>query len=714
MPLEQQEASSMDIASGIRSPNTIPAWSDRSNLNRLCLRCSKISWSSLQPTDNRYWATLRVSREPLRLGTLRESAHAGCHLCCLVLAQLEAEFLEEDDNRKSRTIRYGPESGPTYGDEAEIEIEGYFPNEYCCGQPPTTMFVSLNPTQVEENNVRVVKSELRTGFSIKALGLHRSLSTRASLGADNSTNLDHAESVARYWLKDCLESHEICAAQHKQSPNLPLRIIEIEGDESCLTARLLITDGQPARYVALSHRWGVEPTWKTTTKNLGPRQVAINLTSLSLTVQAAIKLTHALDIRFLWIDSICILQDDDEDWQRQSSNMTNIYRNAVLTIAACGKYDADDSCAPSRDILTSLDCQIAPSVVVSRQRMISKIDFGLLSDRGWTFQEQHLSPRILCFGGFYMAWRCCSGSRYDPNSSNFEERGTGLLPDLQPIQDELYPDLRMGLNNWYDMVREYSKRIITFPSDRLPALSGMALHYGTLLHRALSQIQTPDAQAALRRKELSDIYGDYFTQLDCIEYICGLWTFDIIRGLGWYVKHWNKSEPGPYRAPSWSWAAVYSEIWYPAFIGFPHNFWDEYRRGERLLPFDDASYVTTLSVRVKIVGANPFGAVDSGKITVLGPITPWMYVMLVDRDTFRKHFALHFDNSQAASINSVFLRLTRENCLILEAVSKPGCSGTYRRVGLVNQPLLSDESCDEWNKYMDNVFDWTETIVSII
>ena len=312
-----------------------------------------------------------------------------------------------------------------------------------------------------------------------------------------------------------------------------MRVIEIKGNESSLTVRLLITHGQTARYVALSHRWGIEPIWKTTTKNLGPRQVAINISSLSLTVQAAIQLTHALDIRFIWIDSLCILQDDDGDWQRQSSNMANIYRNAVLTIAACGKYDADDSCAPSRDILTFLDCEITPALVVGRQRRISKLDFGLLSDRGWAFHEQHLSPQILCCGGSYAAWRCCSGSRYNFDPLNLDERGTGLLPDLQPFQGDLYPDLRMGLDHWYDIVREYSERNITFSSDRLPALSGIALHYGTLLHRALSQTQTPDAQAALRRKELSSIYGDYSTELDCIEYVCGLWTFDIVHGLGW-------------------------------------------------------------------------------------------------------------------------------------------------------------------------------------
>ena len=197
-PLEQAKMSIMDILSGIRRPNAIPAWSDMSNLNNLCPRCSSISWSSLQPTDNKHWAILQVSREPLRLGTLRESAYAGCHVCCLVLAQLEAESLEQDDNRKSRTIMYGPESEFTYSDEAEIEIKGFFRSEYRCGQPPATVFVFLNPNRVDKKNVEVVKSELRTVFHIKALGQRQSLSTRANLGADIYTNLNHAESVARY------------------------------------------------------------------------------------------------------------------------------------------------------------------------------------------------------------------------------------------------------------------------------------------------------------------------------------------------------------------------------------------------------------------------------------------------------------------------------------------------------------------------------------
>ena len=88
--------------------------------------------------------------------------------------------------------------------------------------------------------------------------------------------------------------------------------------------------------------------------------------------------------------------------------------------------------------------------------------------------------------------------------------------------------------------------------------------------------------------------------------------------------------------------------------------------------------------------------------------------MLVDGKTFREHFTLRFDNSHAASINSVFLCLTREIRLILDAISKSAYLGTYRRGRLVTQPLYTNENCDEWNKYMNNFFDWTETIVSII
>ena len=119
--------------------------------------------------------------------------------------------------RKSRTDIYGPDSEPTYGDEAKIEIKGLFLSKYRCEQPLTTIFVYLNPTRVEENNVKVVKLELRTRFHIKALSTHRGISTRARLDADNSTYLNYVESVARHWLKDCLESYEVCVEQHNQS-----------------------------------------------------------------------------------------------------------------------------------------------------------------------------------------------------------------------------------------------------------------------------------------------------------------------------------------------------------------------------------------------------------------------------------------------------------------------------------------------------------------
>ena len=186
--------------------------------------------SSLQPTDYEHLASVQVSHEPLRLGTLRETAHAGCHPRCLVLVGLEAKFLEEDAYMKTRNIMYGLESKPIYGDEDEIKIEAYLPNKHYRGQLPSDVSVSLDPTRVEEDDVRVIRTTLKTTFSIEALDSHRSLITRASLGADTSSNLNHAESVARYWLKECLENHEICVAEHKQRQNMPLRIIEIEGD----------------------------------------------------------------------------------------------------------------------------------------------------------------------------------------------------------------------------------------------------------------------------------------------------------------------------------------------------------------------------------------------------------------------------------------------------------------------------------------------------
>lgn len=92
--------------------------------------------------------------------------------------------------------------------------------------------------------------------------------------------------------------------------------------------------GNCSDYVALSHCQGHHPFVATTKSTLRARKAGVAWTQLSKTFQDAIILTRDLGVDFVWIDSLCIIQDDAEDWAREASQMASIYRNGYITIAA--------------------------------------------------------------------------------------------------------------------------------------------------------------------------------------------------------------------------------------------------------------------------------------------------------------------------------------------------------------------------------------------
>ncbi|KAF0320296.1 het domain-containing protein [Colletotrichum asianum] len=95
-------------------------------------------------------------------------------------------------------------------------------------------------------------------------------------------------------------------------------------------------------YVALSHCWGPEQLHppETTWSNLRQRQECIDLTTLPSTFRDAVLVTRNLGVQYLWIDSLCIVQDDTADWQTESSKMAGYYSNAYLVISAAQAEDS--------------------------------------------------------------------------------------------------------------------------------------------------------------------------------------------------------------------------------------------------------------------------------------------------------------------------------------------------------------------------------------
>jgi hypothetical protein len=139
------------------------------------------------------------------------------------------------------------------------------------------------------------------------------------------------------WARECDETHTRCHDRSSDGaldgpPNLPTRILDVgmPGDDPFL----LVTTGQRDRYVALSHCWGGRNECITTKSTYEVYQRAIKLSSLSKTFQDAVRITHTLGMHYLWIDSLCILQDNEADWENEAANMGLIYEDASCTIAA--------------------------------------------------------------------------------------------------------------------------------------------------------------------------------------------------------------------------------------------------------------------------------------------------------------------------------------------------------------------------------------------
>jgi hypothetical protein len=131
------------------------------------------------------------------------------------------------------------------------------------------------------------------------------------------------------WIKECTGEYRHVGPQPNWTPTRLLKITDL-GHEVCLHT----PDMGNTKYAALSHCWGTIPPTALTSHNLRRFETGIRTKELPRTFQDAIWLTHQLHIPFIWIDSLCIFQDDPDDWIKESANMQYVYGNSFLTIAA--------------------------------------------------------------------------------------------------------------------------------------------------------------------------------------------------------------------------------------------------------------------------------------------------------------------------------------------------------------------------------------------
>ncbi len=173
--------------------------------------------------------------------------------------------------------------------------------------------------------------------------VQRDLTRQQSSGSKENLQLANA------WLNNCKHNHPACRPR-KAERWLPTRLLYV-GSQEKPVLRLMLSSSIDieSEYVALSHRWGTNKGFVLTSANKSQYLVEIPIFNLSTTLQDAVETTRNVGLQYLWVDSMCIVQDDEEDWARESATMSQVYGLSTCTIAAANSGSGDAGCVSTRN-----------------------------------------------------------------------------------------------------------------------------------------------------------------------------------------------------------------------------------------------------------------------------------------------------------------------------------------------------------------------------
>ncbi|KFZ25101.1 hypothetical protein V502_00422 [Pseudogymnoascus sp. VKM F-4520 (FW-2644)] len=220
----------------------------------------------------------------------------------------------------------------------------------------------------------------------------------------------------REWMRQCT-SHPRCQLDISgvyvpDCAKLPTRVISVGIHRTDVS--LFVSGGQSANYVALSHCWGGVSLIQTKKSLLEEFQQCIKYADLSKTIQDAIDVTRELGIQYLWVDSLCIIQDDEKDWSRESKTMASVYEGAYFTIAATAAKNGTDGLFLPRppQNLVKVPCNPMDPTSgymffgVKDETAVDRIFKGPLNGRAWVHQERMFSQRTIHFASEQLYWQC--------------------------------------------------------------------------------------------------------------------------------------------------------------------------------------------------------------------------------------------------------------------------------------------------------------------
>ncbi|PMD16582.1 HET-domain-containing protein, partial [Hyaloscypha hepaticicola] len=287
----------------------------------------------------------------------------------------------------------------------------------------------------------------------------------------------------------------------------PTRVLDVSAGDNHNLVRLVSGADVQGVYATLNHCWGNLPVQTCCRASISELRRNVPWESLCKTFQDAILVARGLSIKYLWIDSLCIIQDDNDDCQREIGNMACIYSNGCVNIAAAASVNGSGGCfANYRRYMTPWE-----------------LEWGPLTKRGWVVQERILAKRIVYYGEDQLYWDCAEGreSECGIDVSFYGSKDLGSNGGFRMLKASIeHGDEEV----WERVVELYTRCDLTKPNDKLPALSGIAMTYAAVTG---------------------------------MTYIAGLWKERLPCQLLWTVARSPQSTHlSFYRAPSFSWASI--------------------------------------------------------------------------------------------------------------------------------------------------------------
>ncbi|TGJ86726.1 hypothetical protein E0Z10_g2075 [Xylaria hypoxylon] len=474
--------------------------------------------------------------------------------------------------------------------------------------------------------------------------------------------------LLRAWIRNCNNGHRDCC--HRSDMALPTRVLDVGSREDSNSLCLYRTKpNQTGKYITLSHRWGdpkAHPTFCTYHCNVNSFLSGIAFDELPKTFQDAVTVTRALGIRYLWIDSLCIIQSHQgcsdacgrsNDWVTEAPAMGKYYSSSYLTIAATSAQGSSYGFLGPRpdmpyvalmDQGSSGPHQHPLYICEAIDDFHSHVDLAELNHRGWVFQERALSRRTIHFAAKQTYWECGGDNSGSGGEVRCETLAQMQNPNSSLLSDPLFPESVMERSDsnqvrlFEILFERYATLALTVSSDRAIAIAGL----------------TQRLASAFACKETYGVFSKFPER-------CLLWRRGMkpARGMRRISKLSAEGSRGK-GVPSWSWMAYEGEI----------SYW-------------------------KI----PFGSVEWSD-TVHFPSAGHVLKVLARRFV-RAEGELVFDKqdrSHSQKLRCVIVGRTTENevqkkhcyVLVIAPVSSGGPKGKYERVGVgyIPKRCVSDQA----------------------